>query len=248
MTSIPIKAMLLAAGRGSRMRPLSDVTPKPLLKIHGKPMIVWHLEKLAKSGIKEVIINTAWLEEQFPASLGDGSRWGLKIHYCMEQKNFGHALGTAGGIINALPHLGEAFWLISGDIHAPDFDYTSATAQQFIKEGHLARLWVIPNPPYHPQGDFGIDEHGFGLAGQAGPDGNLWTYASIALMRPELFAGLPASPETSFIDPILNAMQQKRVQVTPYHGRFENVGTPEQLHNLNLSQPSQKHHKTLTAP
>ena len=233
--TFPIKAMILAAGRGTRMRPLSDQTPKPLLKIHGKPMIVWHLEKLSRAGIKEVVINTAWLEEQFPQTLGDGSRWGLKIHYCMEQKDHGGALGTAGGIINALPSLGHAFWLVSGDIYAPDFEYAPTLAQQFIQTKHLAKLWVIPNPPYHPEGDFGIDANGLGLAQQAGPDAQLWTYASIALMRPRLFAELPPSPETSFIDLILAAMQQKHVEVQPYHGRFENVGTPEQLHNLNLT-------------
>ena len=229
----PIKAMILAAGRGQRMRPLSDQTPKPLLHLHGKPMIVWHLEKLAQAGVQEVVINTAWLEEQFPQILGDGSRWGLKIHYCMEQLEHGHALGTAGGIINALPHLDDVFWLISGDIYAPDFSYAPNIAQEFIARGRLARLWVIPNPPYHPKGDFGIDEHGLGLAQKAGADGKLWTYASIALMRKELFAGLPASPETSFIEPLLQNMQQQKIEVVPYLGRFENVGTPEQLAYLN---------------
>lgn len=231
--SYPVKAMILAAGRGTRMQPLSDTTPKPLLHIHGKPMIVWHLEKLAKAGIKEVVINTAWLEEQFPQTLGDGSRWGLKIHYCMEQRYHGQALGTAGGIINALPYLGDVFWLVSGDIYAPDFDYSENIARQFIERRHLARLWVIPNPPYHPEGDFGIDENGLGLPKQVGPDGKLWTYASIALMRPELFAGLPASPKTSFIDPLFKHMHQKHIEVVPYHGRFENVGTPEQLAEIN---------------
>lgn len=231
--SYPVRAIILAAGRGTRMHPLSDTTPKPLLHIHGKPMIVWHLEKLAKAGIKEVVINTAWLEEQFPQTLGDGSRWGLKIHYCMEQHDHGQALGTAGGIINALPYLGDVFWLVSGDIYAPDFDYSANIIQQFIERGRLARLWVIPNPPYHPEGDFGIDENGLGLPKQVGPDGKLWTYASIALMRPGLFAGLPASPETSFIDPLFKHMHQKHIEVVPYHGRFENVGTPEQLAEIN---------------
>lgn len=229
----PVTAMILAAGRGERMRPLSDHTPKPLLKIHGKPMIVWHLEKLAQSGIKEVVINTAWLEEQFPDQLGDGSQWGLQIHYSMENRDHGHALGTAGGIIKVLPLLGNAFWLISGDIYAPDFDFTPQTANQFLNSNLLAHLWVIPNPPYHPQGDFGISADGFGLAGQPGPDGRLWTYASIALMRPELFAGLPASPQTSFIKPLLQGMQEQRITVESYMGRFENVGTPQQLQQLN---------------
>lgn len=229
----PIKAMILAAGRGERMRPLSDHTPKPLLHIHGKPMIVWHLEKLAQAGIQDVVINTAWLEEQFPQTLGDGSRWGLRIHYSMELRDHGAAIGTAGGIIHALPLLGETFWLISGDIYAPDFQFSPAIAQQFIQSDALARLWVVPNPPYHPEGDFGIAANGLGLAKQPGPDGKLWTYASIALMRPQIFADLPAVYETSFIQPLLDGMQQQRVQIEPYFGRFENVGTPEQLEQVN---------------
>lgn len=231
--SVPIKAFILAAGRGERMRPLSDKTPKPLLLVHGKPIIVWHLEKLALAGVKEVVINTAWLEEQFPQTLGDGSRWGLKIHYCMEQRDFGHPIGTAGGIINGYPYLSDVFWLISGDVFAPDVDYSSHISQQFIEKGALARLWVVPNPPYHQQGDFGIDENGLGLAQQAGPDGKLWTYASIALMRKEVFSGLPAEFETSFIDPLFKYMHQKKIEVVPYHGRFENIGTPEQLEEVN---------------
>lgn len=229
----PIKAMILAAGRGERMRPLSNHTPKPLLAVHGKPMIVWHLEKLARAGVREVVINTAWLEAQFPQALGDGSRWGLHIHYCMEQRDCGSALGTAGGIVNALPYLGEVFWLVSGDIYAPDFAFPASVAQQFAHRDTLARLWVVPNPPYHPQGDFGIAADGFGLAGEAGPDGKLWTYASIALMRPALFAGLPAARETSFITPLLEGMRGHHIEVEPYLGRFENVGTPAQLEQLN---------------
>lgn len=219
------------------MRPLSDHTPKPLLKVHGKPMIVWHLEKLARAGIQDVVINTWWLEEQFPETLGDGSRWGLRIHYCMEQRDFGHPLGTAGGIVNALPLLGEAFWLVSGDIYAPDFSFDAHKAQTFLASAMSAHLWVIPNPPYHPQGDFGISEQGLGLAKTPGPDGKLWTYASIALMRPTLYAGLPKEISTSFLEPLLEQMAQKRISIEPYCGQFENIGTPEQLAQVNQLLP-----------
>lgn len=229
----PITAMILAAGRGERMRPLSDHTPKPLLKVHGKPMIVWHLEKLARAGVQDVVINTCWLEEQFPETLGDGSRWGIRIHYCMEQRDFGHPLGTAGGIVNALPLLGEAFWLVSGDIYAPDFSFDAHIADSFMASTLSAHLWVIPNPPYHPQGDFGISRHGLGLAQTPGPDGKLWTYASIALMRPTLYAGLPKEISTSFLEPLLEQMRQKRISIEPYWGQFENIGTPEQLAQIN---------------
>ena len=232
----PVTAMILAAGRGERMRPLSDHTPKPLLKIHGKPMIEWHLEKLAAAGIQRVVINTCWLEEQFKPALGNGSRWGLQIHYSMERELFGAALGTAGGIIHALPQLaqsGEAFWLISGDIYAPDFYFSPVVAQNFLTSNALARLWVIPNPPYHPRGDFGISAEGLGIARRPGPDGKLWTYASIALIRPTLYAGLPASHETSFIQPLLDSMHKGLIEIELYTGRFENVGTPEQLETIN---------------
>lgn len=235
-SSQPVTAMILAAGRGERMRPLSDHTPKPLLKIHGKPMIEWHLEKLAAAGIKDVVINTCWLEEQFLDVLGNGKRWGLNIHYSMEQRLFGAPQGTAGGIIHVLDQLekfGDAFWLISGDIYAPDFEFSPEVTQTFLGSDALARLWVIPNPPYHPEGDFGISDKGLGIARHPGADGKLWTYASIALMRPALYAGLPANIETSFIQPLLDNMDKGLIEVQPYTGRFENVGTPEQLELVN---------------
>ena len=120
-----MKALILAAGRGERMRPLTDTTPKPLLPVRGKPLIEWHLEALARAGVREVVVNTAWLEEQFPAALGDGSRWGLSIRYSTEGRDHGGALETAGGIRKALPWLAprgdESFWVVSGDIFMPGF-------------------------------------------------------------------------------------------------------------------------------
>ena len=113
------KAFILAAGRGERMRPLTDHTPKPLLPVRGKPLIEWHLEALARAGVREVEINTAWLEAQFPAALGDGMRWGLEIHYVHEGRDHGGAHETAGGIANALPLLGPVFWVVSGDVFLP---------------------------------------------------------------------------------------------------------------------------------
>lgn len=118
----PAQAMVMAAGRGERMRPLTDRTPKPLLEVHGKPLIVWHLEALARAGIDSVVVNCAWLEDQVVDRLGDGSRWGLRITYSMEGRDHGGALETAGGVAKALPLLDDAFWLISGDIHSPGFE------------------------------------------------------------------------------------------------------------------------------
>src|SRR6478672_6486009 len=152
----PLKAMVLAAGRGERMRPLTDHTPKPLLPAHGKPLIEWHLDALARDGIREVVINTAWLEEQIPAALGDGSRFGLSIRYSMEGRDHGGALETAGGIAKALPWLGESFWLVSADIFSPDFRFDPAVAARFAAGTELAHLWLVRNPAFHPQGDFGI--------------------------------------------------------------------------------------------
>ena len=121
-----MKAIVLAAGRGARMRPLSDAVPKPLLEVHGKPLIEWHLEALAAGGVREVVINTAWLEEQIVAALGDGSRFGLAIRYSMEGRDHGGALETAGGIAKALPWLGDAFWVVSADVYTPGFRYSAA--------------------------------------------------------------------------------------------------------------------------
>ena len=122
-----MKAIVLAAGRGARMRPLSDATPKPLLHVHGKPLIEWHLEALAAGGVRDVVINTAWLEDRIVAALGDGSRFGVTIAYSMEARDHGGALETAGGIAKALPLLGDAFWVVSADIWAPDFRFSRWT-------------------------------------------------------------------------------------------------------------------------
>ena len=228
-------AMILAAGRGERMRPLTDRVPKPLLAVHGKPMIVWHLEALAAGGVREVVINTAWLEEQLVESLGDGSRWGLRIRWSLEGRDHGGALETAGGIAKALPLLGDAFWLVSADIHAPDFRFDPAHLERFVASERLARLWLVPNPSFHPQGDFGLAADGLGLAEGTGPDGQRWTYANIALVRRELCAGI-APGTVAKLAPLLYAgMRDRRISAEVYRGRWENVGTPEPLAALNAT-------------
>ena len=228
-----MRAIVLAAGRGIRMRPLSDVTPKPLLAVHGKPLIEWHLESLAAGGVREVVINTAWLEEQLVAALGDGSRFGLSIAWSLEGRDHGGALETAGGIAKALPLLGDAFWVVSGDIWAPDFRYSRTTHDAFVASGRLGRLWLVPNPNFHPGGDFGLGADGLGLAEGTGPDGQRWTYANIALLRAEMFAGI-APGTTAKLAPLLYAgMRARRIGAEVWRGRWENVGTPEQLEALN---------------
>ena len=148
-----MKAMILAAGRGERMRPLTDHTPKPLLMAGGKPLIVWHLERLAAAGFREIVINHAHLGSLIEKTLGDGSRWGLHIQYSPEPPG---ALETAGGIARALPQLGPVFWLAAGDVFAPDFVFAPEAAQAFAASPLLAHLWLVPNPPHHPRGDFGL--------------------------------------------------------------------------------------------
>jgi len=226
-------AMILAAGRGERMRPLTDATPKPLLEAHGKPLIEWHLEALAAAGIRRVVVNTAWLETQIVAALGDGSRWGLEIRYSMEGRDHGGALETAGGIAKALPLLDEVFWLVSGDIHTPGFRYDRDAADRFESSDQLARLWLVPNPPYHPEGDFGLGDDGLGLADAPGPDGRRWTYANIALCRAELCAAIVPGTRAA-LGPLLYArMRARRIGAEIYRGPWENVGTAAQLAALN---------------
>lgn len=232
-----LKAIILAAGRGERMRPLTDHTPKPLLKVRGKPMIEWHLEALARDGVREVVVNTAWLEEQIPAALGDGSRFGLVIRYSMEGRDHGAALETAGGIATALPWLADGpddcFWVVSGDIHAPDFRFDARRAREFAAGGMLAHLWLVPNPPFHPHGDFGISSRGLGLADDTGPDGQRWTYSNLALLRAELCQSVPAGTRAPLGPLLFEGMRQERITVETYRGRWENVGTPQQLAALN---------------
>ena len=224
-----MKAIVLAAGRGVRMRPLSDVTPKPLLEVHGKPLIEWHLEALAAGGVREVVINTAWLEEQLVAVLGDGSRFGLSIAYSMEGRDHGGALETAGGIAKALPLLGDAFWVVSADVYAPDFRYSTAAHAAFVASGRLGRLWLVPNPRFHPGGDFGLGADGLGLADGAGPDGRRYTYANLALVRADLCRDLQVGTRAALGPLLYEGMRARRIGAERYDGAWHNVGTPDQL-------------------
>ena len=235
------RAMILAAGRGERMRPLTDHTPKPLLAVHGKPLIEWHLEALARGGVREVVINTAWREEQIVAALGDGARWGLAIRYSMEGRDHGGALETAGGIAKALPLLvdrgDDAFWVVSGDIFAPAFRFDPGTAQRFQRGTAWAHLWLVPNPPFHPNGDFGLDAAGYGLADPADPatiDGASWTYANLALCRAVQFAHIVPGTQAALGPLLFEGMRQRRITAEVYDGAWENVGTPAQLAALNI--------------
>ena len=232
-----MKAMILAAGRGMRMRPLTDHTPKPLLQVRGKALIEWHLLALARDGAREVVVNTAWLEDQIPAALGDGARWGLKIRYSMEGRDHGGALETAGGIATALPLLADSdrdvFWVLSADIYAPDFKFDAAQAQRFSVTDLQAHLWLVPNPAFHAKGDFGLDAQGYGLADKPGPDGLTWTYSNFALCRASLVSGVAAGTKAALGPLLFDGMRRRAIAAEVYRGQWENVGTPEQLAALN---------------
>jgi MurNAc alpha-1-phosphate uridylyltransferase len=229
-----LKALILAAGRGERMRPLSDRTPKPLLSVHGKPLIEWHLRALARGGVREVVINTAWLEDHLVAALGDGSRWGLSLRYSLEGRDHGGALETAGGMAKALPllveHDDDAFWLVSGDIYAPDFPFAARRAEAFEHGSDLAHLWLVPNPPYHARGDFGLD-----AAGRISRDATQrrWTYANLALCRGALVSGIVPGTRAALGPLLFDAAEACRLSGEVLAGTWHNIGTPEQLAALN---------------
>jgi MurNAc alpha-1-phosphate uridylyltransferase len=220
-----MKALILAAGRGERMRPLSDTCPKPLLEVRGKRLIEWHLDALARAGVREVVVNTAWLEEQFPAALGDGSRYGMRIDYSFEGRDHGGALETAGGIAKALPLLGDVFWVVSGDIFAPDFPYDSADAAAFAASDALAELWFVPNPPFHPGGDFGIDDRG---RARRDVEPRL-TYANLALFRAALFADVAPGTVLPLRPKFEEAIDRHALRGRRWDGTWANLGTPAQL-------------------
>lgn len=228
------RALILAAGRGERLRPLTDHTPKPLLPVRGKPMIEWHLESLARAGVREVVVNTAWLEAQFPAVLGDGARWGLSIRYSMEGRAHGGALETAGGIATALPWLApngdEAFWVVSGDIVAPGFPFDDAERQAFEAGADLGRLWLVPNPDFNPRGDFALEGDRCRRDGE-----RAWTYANLALVKPALVAGVAAGQRAALGPYLFAAADAGRLAGCAWRGEWHNVGTEAQWRAL---QPS----------
>ena len=226
-----MKALILAAGRGERMRPLTDSTPKPLLEVRGKRLVEWHLEALARAGVREVVVNTAWLEEQFPATLGDGSRHGVQITYSFEGRDHGDALETAGGIAKALPLLGDSFWVVSGDVFVPDFRFDAGDAQAFADSDALGQLWLVDNAPHHPNGDFGIGADGL-ASRTADPK---FTWASIGLFRAALFSDIAVGTKMALRPKLELALDQRRLRAEKYDGRWTDVGTMERLAALQAS-------------
>ncbi len=266
----PVKAMILAAGRGERMRPLTDVTPKPLLIVRGKPLMQWPIEALAQAGFCEVVVNTDWLGDQiegyFLSIFGLGANKDvlnqlsnserINIVYSHEGRDFGGALETAGGIARALPLLcpaqdeavrDQAFWVLAGDVFAPDFVFSQSAVDRFLASDKLAHLWLVPNPAHNPQGDFGLTVatgDTVGLALNLPPDGTQprYTYSTIGLYRRAFFEAphCPITPGNPLgikapLAPLLRAaMDNQAVSAEIYHGAWTDVGTPERLAQLNL--------------
>ena len=224
-----MKALILAAGRGERMRPLTDHTPKPLIEVRGKRLIEWHLEALARAGVRDVVVNTAWLEEQFPATLGDGSRYGVNIAYSFEGRDHGDALETAGGIAKALPVLGDAFWVVSGDVYIPSFPFDPTDAKLFVESGALGQLWLVKNAPHHPGGDFGIDADR--LASRTAEPKLTW--ASVGLFRAALFRDIPIGTKMALRPRLEHAIDERSLRAEFFGGSWTDVGTMERLASLN---------------
>ena len=223
-----VPALILAAGRGERMRPLTDHTPKPLLPVRGKPLIEWHLEALAASGVSEVVINTAWLEDQFLAALGDGRRWGLRIRYSMEGRDHGGALETAGGIVQALPLLqSDLFWVLAGDVFMPGFRFEASWVGRLEASRDSGHLWLVPNPPQHPLGDFALSPQGRVQArdSASGPPGH--TYSTVGLLHARLVQGVQPGERAALRPHFDAAIAQDRLSGSLHLGPWVDVGTPE---------------------
>jgi MurNAc alpha-1-phosphate uridylyltransferase len=213
-------AMIFAAGRGERMRPLSDATPKPLLNVGGKMLIEHHLQKLAAIGVRDVVVNTSHLAEQFPAALGDGARWGVRIRYSYEGEK---PLETGGGIKRALPLLGDAPFIgVSADI-VSDYDYAKLPSEP----RGLAHLVMVPNPAFHPRGDFFLDGSRLNEEGV----GERLTFANIAVYRPEMIASEGAT-YFKLLPLYQRSMRNGKLSGERFDGSWANIGTPEQLREL----------------
>ncbi len=235
------KALILAAGRGERMRPLTDAIPKPLLKVRGKALIDWHTDALVRGGFTELVINTAWLEPQIsehfrlqPNKYGHKS---LSISYSHEGRDFGGALETAGGIARALPLLGDVFWVLAGDVFVPDFEFLQSAVERFAASGKLAHLWLVPNPAHNPKGDFGLGADRLALNLPVDSLAPRFTFSSIALYRKELFKDLPFGNPKGLkapLAPLLRAaMDNQQATAELYEGAWTDVGTPARLNELN---------------
>ncbi len=218
-----MKALILAAGRGARMRPLTDRVPKPLIEVGGKPLIVHHIEKLAALGCERVVINHAHLGEMIEAALGDGARYGVTIDYSREET----ALETAGGIATALPMLGTApFIVVNADVYS-EYDYAGLLEAAERLGNFNAHLVLVDNPEHHPAGDFAL------RGGKLAPDGALLTFSGLAVYRPAMFAAIPPGTRAPLAPLLREQIAAGAVAGEHFRGRWCDVGTPDRLTRLN---------------
>lgn len=217
-----MKALILAAGRGERMRPLTDTLPKPLLEVHGKPLIIWHIERLKQQGFNEIVINIAYLGEKIIALLGDGSKWDLTISYSDERDT--GALESAGGIKKALPLLGDApFLVVNGDIFC-DYPFNP----NFQLHHALAHLVLVPNPPHNTQGDFALDTDGF----VTNTTRNRYTFSGIGYYHPRLFDDIAL--QKAPLAPLLRQhCDKKNITGELFNKIWHDIGTPQRLREIN---------------
>ena len=216
-----MKAMILAAGRGERMRPLTDTLPKPLLEVHNKPLIVWHIEKLARNGFKDIVINIAHLGYKIPELLGDGSKWGVNLHYSDEQEC--GALESAGGIKKALPLLGdETFLLVNADVYC-EYEFDPA----FALKDKMAHLILVPNPKHNPKGDFGLNNSD--VLNEAE---EMYTFSGISYYNPKIFDSIAL--QKIALAPLLREYASKmQVSGELFRKVWHDIGTPQRLKEIN---------------
>jgi MurNAc alpha-1-phosphate uridylyltransferase len=279
--TLTTKALILAAGRGERMRPLTDHTPKPLLQVRGQPLMQWAMQALAQGGFTELVVNTAWLGEQvsdhFGANFDAKPAYSLDdvllkdeqtairlitlhLHYSHEGLDFGGALETAGGIVRALPMLcgagDDVFWVLAGDVYAPDFVFSLDAVDRFRASGKLAHIWLVPNPQHNTKGDFGLQADGL-VVNDAGTDGQKHTFSTIALYRKSLFswpycdipAGNPDGVKAALAPLLRKAIAAQQVSAELYTGTWTDVGTPERLAQINSTpKPSLSSLSRLVVP
>jgi N-acetyl-alpha-D-muramate 1-phosphate uridylyltransferase len=249
------QAIILAAGRGERMRPLTDTCPKPLLPVRGQPLMQWPMQALAAQGFTRQLVNTAWLGEHIQAYFDKllahqpsrvlreqlSNQEHLQITYSHEGADFGYALETAGGISRALPQLAPVFWALAGDVFAPTFTFSQAAYDKFAQSDKLAHLWLVPNPPHNPRGDFGLSADGHALNLPKDADHTLYTYSTIGLYKQALFAppfcevpaGNPQGTKAALAPLLRAAMDAGLVSAELFMGEWTDVGTPERLKQLN---------------
>ena len=268
------KALILAAGRGERMRPMTDHTPKPLLEVRGQPLMQWSMQALAAGGFTDFVINTAWLGEKISTHFGEkidikiglqpayllpkqllnseqkndgiaNDSVAINIRYSHEGRDFGGALETAGGIVRALPMLcdsgdDDVFWVLAGDVFAPDFVFSQDAVEHFKASGKLAHIWLVPNPEHNTKGDFGLQADGLVVNDAT----EKYTFSTIALYRKSLFtlpycdipAGNPEGVKAALAPLLRKAIAAQQVSGELYTGTWTDVGTPERLAQINNQQ------------